>query len=63
MLLQLSVTVGAVHVAVCEQLDELASLLFIVMFDGTLLITGLVLSTTVTVNDAVAVLPAASVAV
>ena len=57
---QLSVAVGAVHVAI--PLQE-PIVLPIVMFAGKAVITGALLSTTVIICVAVAVLPAASVAV
>ena len=56
---QLSVTVGTVQVAVAVQ----AAPAFTVMLDGQPAITGFVASTTVTVKEQVAVLPAPSVAV
>ena len=59
--LQLSVAVGAVHVATCEHVEALALLLYTVMLDGHPLTTGAVLSFTVTVNVQVELLPAASV--
>ena len=56
---QLSVKVGAVQFTIALQ-DAVA---FTVMFAGQPLITGGVISFTVTMNEHVAVLPAASVAV
>ena len=60
---QLSVAVGAVHVAVCEHVIGLPPFDVRLMFDGQPAITGLVLSTTVTVKLQVDALPAASFAV
>jgi hypothetical protein len=57
--LQLSVNVGAVQVATASH-DPFA---FRVMLEGHPLITGAVLSTTVTLKEHVAIFPAASVAV
>ena len=56
---QLSVTVGAVQVAVAVQ----AAPWFTLMLAGQPVISGLVASTTVTVKEQVTVLPAPSVAV
>ena len=56
---QLSVNVGGVQLTTASQ-DALA---LTVMFVGHPLMTGAVLSTTVTLKEHVAVLPAASVAV
>jgi hypothetical protein len=57
---QLSLAVGAVHVAGAEQLPTVAGTL---MLPGQFAIAGASLSVTVTVNEQVDVLPAASVAV
>ena len=59
---QLSVAVGAVHVAVCEH-DVAPTLVLTVMFDGHPAITGGVLSITVTVNEQVDSFPEESLAV
>jgi predicted secreted protein len=59
---QLSLAVGAVQVAVWLQ-AVLPIPVFTDMFDGQPVITGTVLSATVTVKLQVAVLPAASTAV
>jgi hypothetical protein len=56
---QSSETVGAVQLTVASH----AAFAFIVMLDGHPVITGLVLSTTVTLNEHVEVLLAASLAV
>ena len=56
---QLSDTVGAVHVTVAWQ----EALPFTVMFEGHPVITGLVLSKTITLKEQVDVISAASVAV
>ena len=56
---QLSLAVGAVHVTVLLQPDTTLC----VMFEGIPLMVGFTLSFTVTVNEPVAVLPEASVAV
>ena len=60
---QLSVAVGAVHVAICEHVIGLPPLDVKLMFDGQPAITGLVLSTTVTVKLHVDTFPFTSVAV
>jgi len=59
---QLSVAVGAVHVAVAEQLVAPAPV-YTVWFDGHPAITGGVLSITVTVNEQVEMFPEESFAV
>ena len=56
---QLSDTVGAVQLTVAWQ----EAFAFTVMFEGHPVITGLVLSTTITLNEQVDMFPAASVAV
>jgi hypothetical protein len=58
--LQLSVKVGAIQLTTASQDEAFA---FTVMLEGQPVITGAVLSTTVTVKEHVAVFPAASVAV
>jgi hypothetical protein len=56
---QLSLASGAIHVAMALQVESAES----VMLEGHALITGLVVSTTVTLNVHVDVFPAPSVAV
>jgi hypothetical protein len=56
---QLSEAMGAVHVAMALQVESAES----VMFEGHVLITGLVVSTTVILKVQVDTLPAPSVAV
>jgi hypothetical protein len=56
---QLSEAIGAIQAAMALQVESALS----VMFEGQLLITGLVVSTTVTLNVQVDTLPAPSVAV
>jgi hypothetical protein len=56
---QLSDAIGAIQVPIALQVESALS----VMFEGHPLITGLVVSTTVTLNEQVDTLPAASVAV
>jgi hypothetical protein len=56
---QLSLAIGAIQVAMALQVESAES----VMFDGQPLITGLVISTTVTLKVQVDVFPAPSVAV
>jgi hypothetical protein len=58
--LQLSVNVGAVQLTTASQDEAFA---FTVMFAGQPVITGAVLSTTVTVKEHVEIFPTASVAV
>jgi hypothetical protein len=55
---QLSLASGATHAAIALQVESAES----VMLDGQLVITGLVVSTTVTLNVQVDTLPAPSVA-
>ena len=59
---QLSLAVGAVHVATWSQVSRPAPVVRL-MFPGSPAITGLVSSTTVTVKLAVSTFPAASLAV
>ena len=60
---QLSSAVGAVHVTICEQVAGFPAFDVKPILAGHPVITGFVLSLTVTVNEQVAVLPELSVAV